>query len=112
LAAILNKQMGLSVEHTRQVLAQGFGLTVCRAFVCRALARLAHRAAPTYGALVVAVRQSPVAALDETGCRAGGLLQWLHVALTALGHCCAPLRPVLLDDLLLPEHPASTGPPP
>jgi transposase len=47
LAALLNKQMGLSLGHTRQVLLYGFGLEVSRAGLCRALARLADRAKPT-----------------------------------------------------------------
>ncbi len=83
LAAILTKQMGLSLGHTRQVLMHGFELTVSRGYLARALARLADRAAPTYADLVAAVRQSPVVGLDETGWKVGGHLQWLHVAVTA-----------------------------
>ena len=48
LAAILNKQMGLSLGHTRQVLSYGFGLEVSRGGLYRALARMAGRAEPTY----------------------------------------------------------------
>jgi hypothetical protein len=44
LAAILNKQMGLSLGHTRQVLSYGFGLEVSRGGLYRALARMAGRA--------------------------------------------------------------------
>src|SRR5216684_2445684 len=75
LAAILNKQMGLSLGHTRQVLAYGFGLEVSRAGVCRALARMAGQAEPTYAGLVEAARQSPVNGVDETGWKVGGRLQ-------------------------------------
>jgi transposase len=82
LAATLTKQMGLSLGHTRQVLASGFELAVSRGCLSRALARLADRAAPTYDDLGVAVRQSPVVGLDETGWKVGGWLQWLHVAVT------------------------------
>ena len=60
LAAILNKQMGLSLGHTRQVLAYGFGLEVSGGGLCRALARLARRATPTYAGLVEATREAPV----------------------------------------------------
>ena len=56
LAALMNKQMGLSLGHTRQVLQQGFGLTASRAGLSRALARLADKAAPTYQGLIVAMR--------------------------------------------------------
>lgn len=83
LAAILNKQMGLSLGHTRQVLSYGFGLEVSRGGLYRALARMAGRAEPTYDALVEAARQAPVNGMDETGWKVGGRLQWLHVAVSA-----------------------------
>ena len=83
LAAILNKQMGLSLGHTRQVLASGFGLEVSRAGLCRALARMAGRAEPTYAGLVETARQNLVNVVDETGWKVGGRLQWLHVAVSA-----------------------------
>jgi transposase len=83
LAAILNKQMGLSLGHTRQVLCYGFGLEVSRGGLYRALARMAGRAAPTYAGLVDTARQAPVNGMDETGWRVGGQLQWLHVAVSA-----------------------------
>src|SRR6266545_4106269 len=83
LAAILNKQMGLSLGHTRQVLSYGFGLEVSRGGLYRALTRMADRAQPTYDQLVETARQAPVNGMDETGWRVGGQLQWLHVAVSA-----------------------------
>jgi transposase len=83
LAAILNKQMGLSLGHTRQVLSYGFGLDVSRAGLYRALARMAGRAEPTYDGLVETAHQAPVNGMDETGWKVGGRLQWLHVAVSA-----------------------------
>ncbi len=83
LAAILNKQMGLSLGHTRQVLSYGFGLEVSRGGLYRALARMAGRAEPTYNELVETARQAPVNGVDETGWKVGGRLQWLHVAVSA-----------------------------
>jgi transposase len=83
LAAILNKQMGLSLGHTRQVLSYGFGLQVSRAGLYRALARMASRAEATYGGLVESAQQAAVNGMDETGWRVGGRLQWLHVAVSA-----------------------------
>lgn len=82
LAAILNKQMGLSLGHTRQVLSYGFGLEVSRGGLYRALARMAGQAEPTYNGLVETARQSPVNSVDETGWRVGGQLQWMHVAVS------------------------------
>ena len=87
LAAILNKQMGLSLGHTRQVLSYGFGLEASRGGLYRALARMAGRAEPTYAELVEAARQSPVNGMDETGWKVGGGLQWLHVAVSGLVRC-------------------------
>jgi transposase len=83
LAALLNKQMGLSLGHTQQVLVQGFGLQVSRGGLCRALARMARRAEPTYTGLIEAARQAPVNTVDETGWKVGGRLRWLHVAVSA-----------------------------
>ena len=83
LAAILNKQMGLSLGHTRQVLSYGYGLEVSRGGLYRALARMAGRAEPTYNGLVETARQAAVNGMDETGWKVGGRLQWLHVAVSA-----------------------------
>src|SRR3984893_392281 len=83
LAALLNKQMGLSLGHTQQVLSYGFGLEVSRGGLYRALARMAGRAEPTYDGLVETARQAPVNGMDETGWKVGGQLQWLHVAVSA-----------------------------
>jgi transposase len=83
LAAILNKQMGLSLGHTCQVLSYGFGLDVSRGGLYRALARMAGRAEPTYDGLVESARQAAVNGMDETGWKVGGRLQWLHVAVSA-----------------------------
>jgi transposase len=83
LAAILNKQMGLSLGHTRQALSYGYGLEVSRGGLYRALARMAERAEPTYDGLVDTARQAGVNGMDETGWKVGGRLRWLHVAVSA-----------------------------
>lgn len=83
LAAILNKQMGLSLGHTQQVLVHGFGLEVSRGGLYRALARMARRAQPTYTGLIEAAQRAAVNTVDETGWKVGGRLQWLHVAVGA-----------------------------
>ena len=79
LAAHLNKQLGLSLGHTAQVLSLGFDFQVSRGGLYRALARLANKAAGSYEGLVAAARQSLVNRVDETGWRVGGRLQWMWV---------------------------------
>ncbi len=79
LAAHLNKQMGLSLGHTAQVLALGFNFQLSRGGLYRALERMANKAAPSYQGLVVAARQSLINRVDETGWRVGGRLQWMWV---------------------------------
>lgn len=48
--------------------------------LCRALARLARRAAPTYAGLLETTRQAAGNVPDETGWKVGGCLQGRHVA--------------------------------
>jgi transposase len=82
LGAHLNKQVGLSLGQTTQVLQLGFGFEVSRAGIYRALARMAGKAAPTYERLIGTARQSLVNWMDETGWRVGGRSQWLWVAVS------------------------------
>jgi transposase len=56
LATQLNKGLGLPYGKTAAVLEEAFGLRVSRAGLCQALDRVAHKAEPTYAALV---EQSP-----------------------------------------------------
>lgn len=57
-------------------------MEVSRGGLCRALARLAGQAEPTYAGLVQTARQSPVNGVDETGWKVGGRLPWMHVAVS------------------------------
>jgi len=82
LAAHLNKQMGLSYGKTAEALRVGYGWEGSRGGLCRAIARLGRKLQPTYDTLVVRVRQSRVAWLDETGWKIAAVLQWLWVAVT------------------------------
>jgi hypothetical protein len=79
LAALWNKEMGLSHERVARSLQLGYGLTVSRSGICRALERLGNLAAPTYEQLKASLRKSPVNWLDDTGWRVGGKLQNLRV---------------------------------
>jgi transposase len=79
MAALLNKELGLSHERTARVLELGYGLHWSRSGVCRALARLGNLAAPTYQRLQGALRQSPLVWLDDTGWRVAARPQNLRV---------------------------------
>ena len=83
LLAHLSKRMGLSLGHAVEALRAGYGLEMSRGGACRSLARMARKAAPTYGALCAVVRRSPVVWIDETGWKVGGRLRWLWVAVCA-----------------------------
>lgn len=82
LAAHLNKEMGISHQRVARALELGYGLAVSRSTLCRALLRLGQKAEPTYQQLRVAIRQSPINWLDETGWRVAARLKWLWVALS------------------------------
>ena len=82
MAAVLNKELGLSHGHTARVLELGYGLKWSRSGVCRALARLGNLAAPTYQELQSTLRQSPVVWLDDTGWRVAARPQNLRVLLS------------------------------
>ncbi len=77
LATQLNKGLGLPYGKTATVLQQAFGLQVSRGGLCQAMDRIAHKAEPTYEALVEEVRSSPSVTPDETGWRVGGHLWWM-----------------------------------
>jgi len=79
LAAQINKELGLPIAKVARLLEQLCGLSVTAGGLHQALGRLAAAAAPTYQALVAAVRASAAVAADETGWRVGGRRQWLWV---------------------------------
>jgi transposase len=80
LAAVMTKQMGLSLGRAGQLLEQGFGLRLHRSTLSRAMARLGRKAEPTYEQLLDQARHSVVNVMDETGWRVGGESHWAHVA--------------------------------
>lgn len=83
LTATLHTVLGVPFAKIARFLTTAFGLAVSRSTLCRALARLADRAGPTYTALTDHVRGSLQVSLDETGWKVGGQLEWLWVAVTA-----------------------------
>ncbi len=81
-AAWLHTGLGVPFAKVATILRTGFGLTITPGGLVQALHRVAARSAPTYGALITAVRQSPVVAPDETGWKVSGRLWWLWVFVT------------------------------
>lgn len=80
LTATLHTVLGVPFAKIARFLTTAFGLPVSRSTLCRAVARLATRAGPTYAALTEQVRTSPRVSLDETGWKVAGHLEWLWVA--------------------------------
>jgi len=77
LAAVLNKQLGLSLGKVTTLLRERLGLSLTCGGLVHALRRTAQRAIPSYDALLAQVRGSPVVAPDETGWKVAGQLHWL-----------------------------------
>jgi transposase len=76
LAALMNKQLGVSPKRIAEVYSQ-LGLEITPGGVSGAISRAGRRCEPTYEALVEGVAQSPTVAADETGWRVGGKKAWL-----------------------------------
>jgi len=76
-ATLMQKSYGVSWRRVATFLRRVFSFEVGHATLCRASLRVADRLQPTYCALVLALRESPVAYGDETGWRTGGHKRWL-----------------------------------
>ena len=79
LAVTMNKRLGMPHADVAAVLLDGFGLSVNRSTICRAVARVARRGEVTWHALRDAARRSLVTAMDETGWNVAAQLHWLWV---------------------------------
>lgn len=79
LATELNKGLGLPYGKVAHVLEQGWGLKVSRSGLCRAIARVGAKAAPTYQALLEQIRGEPSVTPDETGWKVAARLWWMWV---------------------------------
>jgi transposase len=82
-AAHMNKELGVTYGKIAVFFETRFSLTVARSTWCRANLRLAEKARPTWGAMVLAVRHAVVVYADETGWKIAGLMAWLWVFVTA-----------------------------
>lgn len=83
LGVLMNKGMGLPHGDAATILQQGFGLTMSRGGICRAIQRVARKAEATWHALREAARRSELAHMDETGWKVDAQLSWLWAVVTA-----------------------------
>ena len=82
LGVLMNKLQGLPHADAAAILQQGFGLTMSRSGICRAIQRTARKAEATWHALRDAVRRSELAHMDETGWKVEAQLRWLWAVVT------------------------------
>lgn len=77
LAAELKHNLGTVYRKVTAIFSRVFHLRLSPGGVVRSTQRLAWRAAPTYGAMILRIRQSPAVQADETGWKIGGRNAWL-----------------------------------
>lgn len=82
LGVLMNKAQGLPHADAAAILQQGFGLTMSRSGICRAIQRVARKAEATWHALRDAARRSALAHIDETGWKVEAQLHWLWAVVT------------------------------
>jgi transposase len=82
LGVLMNKLQGLPHADAAAILQQGFGLSMSRSGICRAIQRTARKAEATWHALREAARHSAVAHMDETGWKVEAQLRWLWAVVT------------------------------
>jgi len=82
LGVLMNKSLGLPHADAAAMLKHGFGLTMSRGGICRAIQRVARKAEATWHALRDAARRSALAHMDETGWKVEAQLRWLWAVVT------------------------------
>ena len=88
LGVLMNKGQGLPHGDAAAILKHGFGLTMSRGGICRAVQRVARKAEATWHALRNAARRSALAYMDETGWKVEAQLRWLWVVVTEQATFC------------------------
>jgi transposase len=78
----MNKSLGLPHADAASLLQHGFGLSMSRGGICRAIQRVARKAEATWHALRDAARRSTLAHMDETGWKVEAQLRWLWAVVT------------------------------
>jgi len=82
LGVLMNKSLGLPHADAASILQQGFGLTMSRGGICRAIQRVARKAEATWHTLRDAAQRSALAHMDETGWKVEAQLRWLWAVVT------------------------------
>jgi transposase len=82
LGVLMNKSLGLPHGDAAAMLKHGFGLTMSRGGICRAIQRVARKAEATWHALRDAAQRSALAHMDETGWKVEAQLRWLWAVVT------------------------------
>jgi len=82
LGVLMNKSLGLPHADAAAILKHGFGLSMSRGGICRAIQRVARKAEATWHALRDAARRSALAHMDETGWKVEAQLRWLWAVVT------------------------------
>lgn len=82
LGVLMNKSLGLPHADAAAILKYGFGLTMSRGGICRAIQRVSRKAEATWHALRDAARRSELAHMDETGWKVEAQLHWLWAVVT------------------------------
>ena len=82
LGVLMNKAQGLPHADAAAILQQGFGLTMSRSGICRAIQRVSRKAEATWDALREAAKGSVLAHMDETGWKVNAQLCWLWGVVT------------------------------
>jgi transposase len=82
LGVLMNKSLGLPHADAATILQQGFGLTLSRGGICRAIQRVARKAEATWHALRDAAQRGALAHMDETGWKVEAQLHWLWAVVT------------------------------
>jgi FtsZ-binding cell division protein ZapB len=82
LAAMLNKQLGITMRGTCRVLREVCGLSITPGGLSQGLARVAGKMDSEYQALLGGLRNSPAVFVDETSWWVGGPGWWLWVFTT------------------------------
>ncbi len=82
MGVLMNKSLGLPHADAATILRQGFGLSMSRGGICRAIQRVARKAEATWHALRKAAQHSALAHMDETGWKVEAQLRWLWAVVT------------------------------